>query len=269
MLNPRKRSWYGGVEIRDYKRSRTEAPVVPGRVRQSLPVNQGTMVLSKSRAATGNKRSNRFRKRRRIFRRRRIAKGISWSKCVQLRTVFPGQHNPAAGVIGVDAIALNGGNDPTLAISNQQPLYWDQYCALYRRYCIVGWKIKIEVVTSDNTVPTTFGFCPLTTSTPLASQYHYKETAGNVSAYMTPDLDKTVLYAKGGVERYLLGNKRRGRMLSDDNLYALTSANPTNVLYGHIYSQAFDATADPATLNYIATLYQTIVFFDPIVPARS
>lgn len=215
------------------------------------------------------KKRPRRRFRRRIFKRRRVAKGIPYTKVVELKTSFLGQHNPAAGTIGVDTIALNGANDPTLAMGAGQPLYWDQWTAMYRRYCVIGWKIDFQVVTTDNTNPTVFGFCPLTTSTALANHLAYKEVAGNISAVCTPDIDKNYLSAKGSVEKYLLGAKRRGRMLSDDNLYALTSANPTNVLYGHIYTQAFDQSADPAVINYCATLKQIVVFFDPIVPGRS
>lgn len=227
-------------------------------------------LLSKDMASSTKSRKRKSgRRRRKVIRRTRIPTGIPQKQVVKLKTSWLGQHNPAAGTLGADVIALNGAFDPMLAFGSQQPLYYDQWSAMYRRYCVIGWKIRFQIATTDNTNPTVFGFCPTTGSTALASHMYYKEIAGNKSVICTPDVDKNYLTVKGSVKKYLHPNSKRVSLLDDPNTYQLTSANPTNVVYGHIYTQAFDATADPAVINYCATLEQIIVFFDPVVPARS
>lgn len=156
-----------------------------------------------------------------------------------------------------------------LAEGAGQPLGYDQWCALYQKYVVIGWRVRLELVTVDNSNATVVGFCPLTTSSALASFSHYKEVPGNKSVICTPDIDKNEILTSGGVERYLLGNRRAGRMFSDDQLYAATSANPTRPLYGHIYVQPMDMAADVSAVQWILTLEQIVVFFDPITPSRS
>lgn len=184
----------------------------------------------------------------------------------KLKTVYATAQDPAAGTLASNLIALNDAKDPLGPSSaTQQPLGFDQYEALYNKYCVIGWKVKVEAVTVDNSNALYVGFTPTTASTALTSYSHYKECPGTVSRILSPDIDKAVFSTKGSVKKQML---RRGKILTDDTLYADVTASPTRILYGHIWSHVMDAT-DPANTKIVVTLEQLVVFFDPKIPARS
>lgn len=223
--------------------------------------------MGKARA-TRKRRAVR-RSRRRIQRKYKIPTLQPKTHTLVMKSCHYESLDGGAGALTVSTHALNGCNDPWLSADSIQPLGFDQWSTLYRKYCVIGWKARVEVVTTDNTNSIVVGYCPLDSSTALASYMHYKEATGNKSVIMTPDIDKAEFWIKGGVERILLGSKKRGRMLTDTSLYADVTANPTRVLYGHLYCQSLTGSADAAVVYVNITLYQTVVWFDPIIPARS
>lgn len=173
----------------------------------------------------------------------------------------------ASGAITAWAIALNGCYDPTLSISGQQPLYFDQHATLYKNYCVVAWRLRIDAVSTDNTNSTIIGFCPTTESSTLTAATYYAENKANVYRVCTPDQDRVVFGAAGGVRKWL--KPTGGKLLTDPLCCAAVDANPSTLLYGHLYAQALDNTSDPATINYMFKLEQIVIFFEPKIPARS
>lgn len=72
------------------------------------------------------------RRRRRRFGPKRTPLNIPQSCIRRLSTVMRAEINPAASsAITAQVFNLNGLYDPTGAVSSQQPLYFDQYVALY------------------------------------------------------------------------------------------------------------------------------------------
>lgn len=267
-----KRSWYDVdtygelVPSGDYKR-----PALPGRLRtrgSRVPLQGITTTMARSSGRTYKKRSRR-RFRGRIFRRRRLRYLQPWSQKVALKTVFGGAFNAGVGTVAAAIWAANGCNDPYLADASAQPLGFDQWSTLYRRYVVIGYRLDIRAIAQDNTNPIVVGITPLTSSTALTSYAQYQEAPGTVFEFMTPDLDKTRLSLKGSVKKFLYGGMRRGGLLADDEVSALTSANPTRPVYLHCWVAAADTAVDPAAVLVNATLHQIVVFFDPIVPGRS
>lgn len=185
----------------------------------------------------------------------------------KLKTVYNGSLNAGAGAIVVDVVSLSNARDPTASLGSGQPLGFDQYHTLYRRNCVVGFKVKIEFCSTDNTNPLVVGFCPKTDSTALTSYPHYKECKGVVSTVLTPDVDKSTLTNKGSVKKWML--HRGAKILDNESLCGTHDVDPTSILYGHIFAQAMDGAADPATARYVLTIEQVVVFFEPLVPARS
>lgn len=162
---------------------------------------------------------------------------------------------------------MNGAFDPCLALGSVQPLGFDQYCALYRRNCVVGWKVRIEWCTSDNTNPVCIGFTPKTDNNALTSYPHWKECKGTVSTILTPDIDKAQTSTRGDVKKWM--THPGAKILDNEDLVGSTEANPVSVLYGHVWAQAMDGAANPSSIRYVVTLEQIVVFFEQIVPARS
>lgn len=240
----------------DYKRPRTEAPTKEAK----------SMVRARPRFARLSRRK-RFRRRRPY---RRVPRSVQpFSVLRTMKTVTYGSLNPGAGTLTAGTFNLNSGFDPTGAAGSGQPLGWDQMTALYNKYCVISWSVKIEFCTTDNAAATAtvVGFTPTTQSSALTTFAHYKELPGTVSAITTPDKDRITLFARGGVKKYFL--PPGGKLLSNENLSAAIGGSPTNVLYGHYWAQSMDGAADPAVCNFIVTMWQKIVFFDPVIPARS
>lgn len=260
-IHARKRLRYDLKRERDYY----AAPLVSyKRLRSSATEPKEVMAKGRSRTAYG-RRSRRGR-RRRLY--RRAARTVQpFSVMRTLKSVIPFTFNPGAGVVSFGDVYLNSAYDPTGNIASGQPLGYDQYTALYNRYCVVAWSVKLEWCTTDNTVPVVVGFTPSTSSTALTSYSHYKELPGTKSMIITPDIDKGLIFARGGVKKWYV--PPGGKLLSNENLSSAVSGNPTNILHGHLWAQAMDATSDPAPIQVICTIWQRTVFFDPVIPARS
>lgn len=219
------------------------------------------MALRGRRAPRGGRR----RYRRRL--RRRVPRALTpYSVARRLVSVYSTSLDPAAGASAYGYLFLNSAFDPTGSLTGQQPMGFDQYAALYKRYCVIGYSLKLEWCSSDNSVPVMVGFTPLEDTTKRTLE-HYKELPGTVSSIVTPDIDKLTMFARGGVKRRML--PRGGRLLSDDTLCAAVTADPDRTLKGHIWAHAMNMTGDPTSVNCVITLYQTVVFFVPESPSRS
>lgn len=213
------------------------------------------------------RRGRRFsRRRRRFARKRRAVQPYSLAR--RLPTSFYNSLDAGAGALQLTILKLNSAYDPCGdGSATIQPMGMDQYESLYNRYVVVGWQLQIEFVSQDNTNPIVVGFTPTRQSSSLTSQHRYMELPGTVWKVVTPDIDKVVLTAKGSVKRWLLPGG--GKLLTDNTLSATYGADPSKLLYGHIWVQCQDSSTDPAAVKYTAKLTQIVVFFDPIALARS
>lgn len=246
---------YYAAPLVSYKRARVSAPA------------PAEAVMARGRTRTAVRRRSLVRRRTRRY--RRVPRTLTpFSLVRKLKTVFTYPLDPgAAGAISAATVKLSSAFDPAGGFGAGQPLGFDQYSTLYNRYAVIGWSVKIELVTTDNTNPTMVGFTPIVSSTTLTSFEHYKEVPGTVSMVLTPDIDKGTLFARGGVKRFLLG--RGGKMLADDTVTAAVTADPTRMLHGHFWAQSVDAASDAAIVRAVVTLWQTVVFFVPVIPSRS
>lgn len=220
------------------------------------------------------KRSSRYKRRtgRRYRRRfyRRIGRTLTpYSITRTLKTVIGGVtlDGGAAGAIAMWKLKLNSAFDPTGDINSQQPMGFDQYSALYQRCAVVKWFVKVELASTDNTYPIVVGCTPIVSATALTTYSHYKEQPGTVSVLVTPDVDKNKFTCRGGVKRFFL--PKSASMLADDTITHGVTGDPSRLLYLHLWAQDLAITNDVANVRAIVTLYQTVVFYVPEVPARS
>lgn len=230
----------------------------------------GTMAPSQTMKRARSYIRSRRTKRKRFGRRRyRVPRTLGPKSVVRsLKTVLSTNIDPnAGGALAGNYMKLNSAFDPEGAWGNDQPLGFDQYSAFFAKYCVISWSVKIEAVTVDNTTPIMIGFTPHISATLLADYQQYKEAPATVSMILTPDIDKGLLQTRGGVKRYLLPGG--GKMLSNPNLSSSTTADPTDILYGHLWAQPVDKASDAGITRFVITIWQKIVFFDPVIPARS
>jgi len=224
--------------------------------------------MRRPRTRTALRRRRPTKRRGRIYRPRRALTMQPKTMVRELKTVTFAALNPAAGAIDIKQLQLNSANDPTGTLNTEQPRFYDQYTAMYSYNCVIGWKVFIEYATSgDDAVAVVVGFTPTTTTTNQADYASYKELPATKSLILTKDVDKSALGAAGSVKRWLM--PRGGRILTERDLCAVSNTNPSQMLYGHVWAQAIDKTADPALINCIITIKQVVVFFNPVVPAQS
>lgn len=172
-----------------------------------------------------------------------------------------------AGALSGNKIKLNSAYDPTGDLGSGQPLGYDQYTALYQRAAVIGWMVKIQLVSIDNTYPIVVGFTPMVSSTLLTAYDHYRELPGTVSTVVTPDVDKNFLSCKGRVKHFFL--PRSARLLGDDTVTHGVGSDPSRILYGHIWAQALDKANDTNVVRIVMDVHQVVVFYVPEIPSRS
>lgn len=216
---------------------------------------------------TKTKKQKKGKRKGKIYRKRIPRTLQPYSIIRKLKTSFYYSFDPGAGALSYVIPKLNDAYDLMGSSGTQQGLGYDQYALLYNRYCVVGWKVDVKMVTSENTHPIMFGFTPMTSSTALSTYDHYAEIPGTVQRLLTPDTDKAFLHAKGSVKKYMM--PKGGKLLTDDSLCAGIDASPTRTLHGHFYAQAMDQTADPGATKCLITVTQLVVFYVPKVPSRS
>lgn len=250
--------WGTAYKLRDAYRGWTKARAENMSAATAAPTMKG-----RKRSKFGRKRPRRFRRR---FRGRRRRTGIPLRMWRRLRTVmYWSPELEAAGALSQVYLKLNSTYDPTGNIGTSQPYMRDQLAALYKRYQVTSYSVKIEWVTSDNTYPIIVGFTPQPETTALTAYAHYMELPGTVSRMCTMDVDKTILFKSGKVNSQLTP----GAIVSDDVLQADVGQDPARVLFGHVWAQVIDAAADAGKVTAVITLTQNVKFFDPITQARS
>lgn len=218
-----------------------------------------TLTTTRRRFKRKGRRGRRFLRPSRTLQPFQVARWLTTSKHIQIDTTAS---------LGGQVIKLNSAFDPLGdASASYQPLGFEQYQALYKRYCVIGWRVSIEVISTDNTNPIVVGFTATTQSSLLTSWESYRELPATVQRAVTPDIDKTYIGMKGSVKKWLA--PRSGKMLSIEELNALLTADPERLLYGHLYVHVIDGSADPAKVHLAFKMRQLVVFYDPVIPARS
>lgn len=218
---------------------------------------------SRTRLRYKRKRRGRYRRRRNYPRRTSTPwKMVRVMKTVKYVALDPG----AGGAISVKTFIVNSGFDPTDTTGTGQPLGWDQAVTLYERYAVIRCKIFVEATSADASNPIALGLHANQYQTPVGTTYeHYKEQPCTSFKLMTPEQDKVTLGLKFPIGRFY-GHRK---MLSDNRLSSLVTANPDDKVYAHLFAQPVDLATDTGTVHCVVTMYQTIVFFAPRVLARS
>jgi len=131
-----------------------------------------------------------------------------------------------AGSVNHYQFILNGLYDPDYTGIGHQPMYFDQYMALYNHYTVIGAKIQITAIGSEgNTVPTEIVLWQNddTTITP----------SGSFATQQEQDKSKYMLLGSGGDSKGSLSLKWSakktfsGSTLNNSLLRGSSSANPS------------------------------------------
>jgi len=172
----------------------------------------------------------------------------------------------AAGALGFAYFRANGMYDPNVAIGGHQPYGFDQWCAMYRRFCVHSSTIDVRCMpnaTSNGIVmavqaDTDFAVSPTTVAQAIERPTVSWAMANNNERLKIRRSDTTE--SELGVQRKL--------QLADDRLCGTNAADPTMQWYWRIFAQP-SQPAETWQAEVMLTIYYNVTFFDHYEPGQS
>jgi len=193
-----------------------------------------------------------------------------YQKIVKLRYVEQFSLSPTVASTVNYLFRCNDLYDPNYTGVGHQPRGFDQYMTMYRRFCVIGSKIKNRFTINelDNTVrgDLIVGIRPdtlVTTSTDLIDL-----TENRSSRYVVlPSNDEK---GKSITSTFSYKNWVKGKPLNNPEACGSISASPANEIYFHVFAGPI-ATSFGAvpTVSCLAEIEYVAIMFDPISPVIS
>lgn len=214
-------------------------------------------------------RRPRYRKKPGTYRRKyprripRLNVGMPTKKLVRLRFVTEKALNPGLGGITNHYFSANSLFKPDASGTSHQPLYYDQFMTNYDHYRVIGSKIKVTAVATNDIAqePGVFGIIlddEGTMSYTTAAQIiesnqggkHWRMATGSISGMNTNGSNPT-LFRTFSAKKFFSKNtsKQEGSTLTSPSDQAFF-----NVWYGSIALNDPGATAFIVEIEYIAIL---------------
>lgn len=155
--------------------------------------------------------------------------------------------------------------DPYQPAGGHQPLWFDQYAAMYQRYTVLGISYSMDVSGDySNAVPFFCVAYPQTSSSPVSTVSYARERTGATEVIASSQFRARL---KGYVSCAKVFGVNKRKLLDDDQYSALVSTNPTQLAY--LIIQVFNPSAVNGTMYSNLRLMYYIRFFDPTDPAQS
>lgn len=232
-----------------YKRSRLDDIGSPSkRLRTEMPVRKRTRFPSRPR--------RRFvrRARRRFYRRKRYArKGIApLTQVVKARTCMKFDVSAAGATLQTHLIRMNDVSDPLGSNGTAQPLYYDQWAALYDKAIVLGAKLT-AYFENEGTTAVMFGCVKGTIDEAGMTNYdNYEHFIERGSAYklVTPENDRGIITSKVSIKKHM-----HKKDLKDDPTFHCdlsSQSSPTSLAYFVLWFQSLDkATTNAGTLMVV------------------
>lgn len=160
------------------------------------------------------------------------------------------------GSLGKYSFACNGMFDPNITSTGHQPMYFDQFGAIYDQYTVIASKVKFTVVatTVNNSFLVATDINDDTTTTATTISTVGEHSPGKIRYY--PGLSGTaplVLTNKWSAKKYFGGS-----ILGNDNLQGTPAANPLELSYFDFYIQDPVGLASVACNVYVEIEYIAI-----------
>jgi len=169
-------------------------------------------------------------------------------------------HTSTLGAPGFYKFACNGMFDPNLTSVGHQPYYYDQMSAIYDHYTVIGAKIVVKVIPTNNNQNSFY--------VTMSQNDDTTQTAGiDATAEQSSGSHIIVPYGANDVVRILRNSwsaKKTfgGSVLGNDNLQGNATANPTEITVWTIGILAMDAIS---TVNsYLDISIEYIAVWDEI-----
>jgi hypothetical protein len=188
---------------------------------------------------------------------------IRWAKLVysDKRNLDPGTDSTISWII-----SANGMYDPDITGTGGQPRFYDQYAAMYTRYCVEAADIEATFIAGSTTSTYTamVGIDVRSDATAQTAYGSYLEgrhtrLGAHVAGAGGPALTRIKHHVN--IAKW----HRLRQALDRQSLTAATSANPTDQLYFHLFATDADPAGGDPGANWTTmrvTFY--VRFFDPI-----
>jgi hypothetical protein len=167
----------------------------------------------------------------------------------------------------------NGLFDPDITGAGGQPLGFDQWAALYQKYRVLASCIEVSVLT------------PSAAANGNALDYMLITPVSDASAFTTFEAGAAQPYAKSWVNNGITGTKvfvpfsssmetslilgvSKATVLSDDELNAPVTANPSNQWYWNVSARSADGTST-SSMYLLVTLSYLVDFWERNLPGLS
>lgn len=213
------------------------------------------------------------RKARRVMRgRRRNAKrqypalttrmrGGGFSDIVRTKLRYVQQFTVTGAAFANRFFRGNSCYDPDQTGTGHQPMFFDQYIAVYGKYRVLASAVKIQVMNSGN-ASTYVVILPATVVTPVYANIDAVLEANKATSLrVVPPLQ----YLPQQQKRYMTTSKATGVsrsvVYSDDTYAALFNADPVNLWYWSFVFQTIDQATN-IDLSVLLTMTLYVEFFD-------
>lgn len=157
--------------------------------------------------------------------------------------------------------------DPNVTGTGHQPMYFDQYAALYARYRVVASSFKIDVINVSGVSAMYYVVEPNTiqsTTTDLSTLYEQSRSGA-------PRIVPVASRIASRMKRYVSTRKVCGltkTQMYDDTFSALVTANPGNLWYWNLLFGSLDGTAEIDGYFVVKITYYC-QFFDRVLATQS
>lgn len=216
------------------------------------------------------RRFSRRPRRRRVKRRRRTAvarvRRVSGFPDMMYTTLKYTTHINFSQISNTQTFRGNSLFDIDFTSIGGQPLWFDQYAAIYDRYLVFGSSLSVQVMNLSSTVTGQIAILPSVSSSPVSTNpVNLKEQ--NYSRY-------SLIQRNSGSKVTRLFNristkKIRGETILDDSHGALVGSNPSRVWFWHVVAACGDLGADSVSLTLVITLSLRVKFHKRIQPTQS
>lgn len=203
-----------------------------------------------------------------------VVGGFPFSMRTKLRYVTSTQIDENAGAVGSEVFSANGCFDPDISHVGHQPMGFDVFSQIYKRYLVIGSQLKVHVTcpsASANAAPSAIGVL-LSRNSSL--------TYGSADALMEQGLSSFKLMPmNGSIYRQIEVFSRPFRATEffdcrdpndlQDTIGAEYSANPTLQAYFIVWFGQTPSGSDVVALNITVEIMYDVLFDTPLELAQS
>jgi hypothetical protein len=185
--------------------------------------------------------------------------GFPQSQRDTLNWVAKGTQNNNASIYAENVVILNGPYDPDAALGGLSAAGFAKYMAIYTKCFVLAVRYRVHFNNVSNQVAITCGTTVTTNSTSLSSDVNAIQSGlcDYSQCYANPD--HRVFNSSLDIAKFI----DKPDILDDPQFFCTPSANPTQIVCLHIWSQNQNSSVQQF-VDYIVEVSFDCVFTDPI-----